>query len=456
MARVGGIFSFCGVLALLALAGEVVRSQQIGGGAGGFVRVVGTQFVLGGSPFLFNGFNSYWMMHAAAEPSERLKVSDVFREAATAGLSVCRTWAFSDGGDRALQLSPGVYDERMFQGLDFVVSEARRHGIRLILSLVNNFNDFGGRQQYVQWASNAGVSIMSSDDFYTNAVVKGYYKNHVKLGPGGLANPTTRELTVLRVIKSLGLADLELGPLMSTGGNHDHLNSAEVTAPNPVGISVTPSEIGGSSSSHCLPAKPTRRALQVRSGGREQLRTSAKRASKGFIGLVVSAPSGEKRLNGHLGWSRAMAPPNIDNEIALGTFITIAKAAEAGHQRQGGQPRDRSRRDRLGRPETELPKAQSLRHAYIIARPRSLRHSELPKVRSLRHAYIIARPRSLRHSELPKARSLRHTYITARPRSLRPSELPKAQSLRHAYITARPMSLRHSELPKARSLWHVS
>ncbi|MQL84049.1 hypothetical protein Taro_016544 [Colocasia esculenta] len=179
MARVGGI-TFCGVLALLALAGEVVRSQQIGGGAGGFVRVVGTQFVLGGSPFLFNGFNSYWMMHAAAEPSERLKVSDVFREAATAGLSVCRTWAFSDGGDRALQLSPGVYDERVFQGLDFVVSEARRHGIRLILSLVNNFNDFGGRQQYVQWASNAGVSIMSSDDFYTNAVVKGYYKNHVK------------------------------------------------------------------------------------------------------------------------------------------------------------------------------------------------------------------------------------------------------------------------------------
>ncbi|MQL80000.1 hypothetical protein Taro_012459 [Colocasia esculenta] len=44
---------------------------------------------------------------------------------------------------------------------------------------------------------------------------------------------------------------------------------------------------------------------EVRSGGRKQLRTSAKRASKGFD-LVVSAPSGEKRLNGHLGWSRAM------------------------------------------------------------------------------------------------------------------------------------------------------
>ncbi|MQL92900.1 hypothetical protein Taro_025535 [Colocasia esculenta] len=58
--------------------------------------------------------------------------------------------------------------------------------------------------------------------------------------------------------------------------------------------------------SECLPAEPTRRTLQVRSGGGEQLHTSAKRASKGFIGLVVLALSGEKCLNGHLGWSRAM------------------------------------------------------------------------------------------------------------------------------------------------------
>ncbi|MQM10395.1 hypothetical protein Taro_043290 [Colocasia esculenta] len=68
----------------------------------------------------------------------------------------------------------------LLQSLDFVVSEARRYGIRLILSLVNNFDDFGGRQQYVQWAGSAGISINSDDDFYTNTFVKGYYRNHVK------------------------------------------------------------------------------------------------------------------------------------------------------------------------------------------------------------------------------------------------------------------------------------
>lgn len=82
---------------------------------GGFVTTNGAHFVLNGLPFLFNGFNSYWMMNVATEPSERHKVSEVFRDAAAAGLSVCRTWAFADGGNKALQISPGVYDEHVFE-----------------------------------------------------------------------------------------------------------------------------------------------------------------------------------------------------------------------------------------------------------------------------------------------------------------------------------------------------
>lgn len=66
------------------------------------------------------------------------------------------------------------------QALDFVISEARTYGIRLVLSLTNNYHDFGGRPQYIQWAKNAGVPVNGDDDFYTNAVVKGYYRNHLQ------------------------------------------------------------------------------------------------------------------------------------------------------------------------------------------------------------------------------------------------------------------------------------
>ncbi|XP_039053161.1 mannan endo-1,4-beta-mannosidase 1-like [Hibiscus syriacus] len=67
----------------------------------------------------------------------------------------------------------------MFQGLDFVVSEAKRYGIKLVLSFANNYDQFGGKKQYVNWARNQGQSIGPADDFFTNSVVKEYYKNHI-------------------------------------------------------------------------------------------------------------------------------------------------------------------------------------------------------------------------------------------------------------------------------------
>ncbi|KAH7670756.1 Mannan endo-1,4-beta-mannosidase protein [Dioscorea alata] len=170
----------CVVLGLSIFTSAQAQARVLLVNGDGFVKIQRNQFVMNGSPFLFNGFNSYWMMHMGVDPAQRGKVSEVFRDAAAAGLSVCRTWAFSDGGYQALQVSPGVYDERVFQSLDFVVSEAKRYGIRLILSLANNFKDFGGKAQYVQWAKDAGQWVSGEDDFFTNTEVKNYYKNHIK------------------------------------------------------------------------------------------------------------------------------------------------------------------------------------------------------------------------------------------------------------------------------------
>ncbi|KAJ6682144.1 MANNAN ENDO-14-BETA-MANNOSIDASE-LIKE PROTEIN [Salix koriyanagi] len=127
----------------------------------GFIRTRGVHFLLNGSPYYANGFNAYWLMYTASDPSQRPKVSAAFREAASHGLTVARTWAFSDGGYRPLQYSPGSYNEQMFKGLDFVIAEARSYGIKLILSFANNYDSFGGSSS-------------------THPVVKGYFKNHIK------------------------------------------------------------------------------------------------------------------------------------------------------------------------------------------------------------------------------------------------------------------------------------
>lgn len=45
-----------------------------------------------------------------------------------------RTWAFSVlGGDNKLQTAPGQYDERVFQGLDYLLAAAALCNIRVVL-----------------------------------------------------------------------------------------------------------------------------------------------------------------------------------------------------------------------------------------------------------------------------------------------------------------------------------
>ncbi|XP_042013771.1 mannan endo-1,4-beta-mannosidase 6 isoform X1 [Salvia splendens] len=173
-------------LTCLAIISELEEDHEIVGDAGNhvdswsMVQKKGNQFMLDGQPFYVNGFNTYWLMIFAVDESTRPKVSAVFQEASSVGLSVCRTWAFNDGQWRALQKSPNVYDEQVFKGLDFVVSEAKKYKVRLILSLVNNWEAYGGKSQYVKWGKAAGLNLTSDDDFYSHPTLRSYYKSHVK------------------------------------------------------------------------------------------------------------------------------------------------------------------------------------------------------------------------------------------------------------------------------------
>ncbi|KAJ6922666.1 mannan endo-1,4-beta-mannosidase 6-like isoform X2 [Populus alba x Populus x berolinensis] len=142
----------------------------------------GNQFVINDQTFYVNGFNTYWLMVFAADQSTRGKVTEVFQQASSVGLTVCRTWAFNDGQWRALQKSPDVYDEDVFKlALDFVVSEAKKYKIRLILSLTNNWDAYGGKAQYVKWGKATGLNLTSDDDFFSHPTLRSYYKAHAVL-----------------------------------------------------------------------------------------------------------------------------------------------------------------------------------------------------------------------------------------------------------------------------------
>ena len=51
---------------------------------------------------------------------------------------------------------PGQYDENTFRGLDWSIAEAAKRGLRLLLTLANYWEHFGGVDQYNRWSYVAG------------------------------------------------------------------------------------------------------------------------------------------------------------------------------------------------------------------------------------------------------------------------------------------------------------
>ena len=131
-----------------------------------YVSTSGTSFVVAGSPFTFVGTNCYYLMY-----SDSYTVNDVFQRAAANNFTVLRTWAFLDVGYNpgtssysANSVGEGVKNGFWFRAwdptgryvvtntaalvqLDMVIATAKKWGIRLILTLTNNWSAFGGMDQ---------------------------------------------------------------------------------------------------------------------------------------------------------------------------------------------------------------------------------------------------------------------------------------------------------------------
>ena len=140
-----------------------------------FGTACGTKLVVGCQPFHFTGANCHYLMTHAADEGSRSHADEVLAAAHSMGITCIRTWAFGEKGTwNVLQPSPGDYDYHVFEGLDYVLDRCGQLGIRVILTLVNSCDDYGGMQQYVDWDGGG-----AHDDFYTRPNCKEWYRNHV-------------------------------------------------------------------------------------------------------------------------------------------------------------------------------------------------------------------------------------------------------------------------------------
>lgn len=146
-----------------------------------FVRVRNQSFEIAGQPFRFGGSNCYYL-----HQQSHYMIDSVLDDAAAMSLAVIRAWAFADGPATTtpLQPEPFVYDEAAFDSLDYAVWKAGQVGVRLVLTLVNNWPDYGGMQQYVKWFLNLSDDsygdAVNHDRFYTDADIRKCYRAYAR------------------------------------------------------------------------------------------------------------------------------------------------------------------------------------------------------------------------------------------------------------------------------------
>ncbi|CBF69494.1 hypothetical protein AN6427.2 [Aspergillus nidulans FGSC A4] len=175
------IFSTLLSLALLATTATARK---------GFVTTKGDKFQLDGKDFYFAGSNAYYFPFNNNQTDVELGLS----AAKKAGLLVFRTWGFNDknvtyiedglpqyGGEGAgttevvfqwWQNGTSTIDLEPF---DKVVNAAAKTGIKLIVTLVNNWADYGGMDVYT-----VNLGGQYHDDFYRLPQIKKAYKRYVK------------------------------------------------------------------------------------------------------------------------------------------------------------------------------------------------------------------------------------------------------------------------------------
>lgn len=146
-----------------------------------FPKTNGLNFTIDGETSYFAGTNSYWIGFLTNNADVDLVMQHLY----SSGLRILRVWGFNDvntipsAGTVYFQyLSAGTATINTgadgLQRLDYVVSSAEKHGIKLIINFVNNWSDYGGIAAYVSAFGGSATT------WYTNTAAQTAYQNYIK------------------------------------------------------------------------------------------------------------------------------------------------------------------------------------------------------------------------------------------------------------------------------------
>ena len=163
-----------------------------------FVTVRDGEFYIGDSVYRYVGTNFWYGTILASEKyGDRARLTAELDTLQALGLENLRILVGGDGDrhiashiEPTLQKAPGVYDQDLLDGLDYLLAELEKRGMHAVLYLNNAWEWSGGYGQYLEWAGagQAPVPLETSypeymdfvSKFVQNDSAKALFANHVR------------------------------------------------------------------------------------------------------------------------------------------------------------------------------------------------------------------------------------------------------------------------------------
>ena len=157
-----------------------------------FIKVNGTHFELNGKPYYFEGAN-FWTaayLGASDQIGDRERLIRELNKLQSLGITNLRVLGASEQSTKrgvikpGFITKPGVYDEDLLKGMDFLLSEMNKRDMHAVIFLTNTWEWSGGMGQYVAWTddSNSVNSVVHNMNYpeYMNYVASFYRSEKAK------------------------------------------------------------------------------------------------------------------------------------------------------------------------------------------------------------------------------------------------------------------------------------
>ena len=137
-----------------------------------FVYVENGQFVRHGQPYYYVGANFWYgaILGSEGTGGNRTRLLAELDSLKSMGADNLRILVGSDGKrgvpakvEPTLQTAPGVYNDTILAGLDFLLSEMRKRDMLAVLYLNNSWEWSGGYGQYLEWAGHGKAPVPAVD-----------------------------------------------------------------------------------------------------------------------------------------------------------------------------------------------------------------------------------------------------------------------------------------------------